>query len=71
VAILRFALCRNYVRNRIRSDLWLKISGQSAYPWNDSHGRIVAISDFARAGGPEPGVLSNRSSLVAQLYRQP
>jgi len=28
----------------------------------------VAVSDFGPAGGPEPGVLSNRSSLVAK-YR--
>ena len=28
-------------------------------------GRVVAISDFGPAGGPEPGVLSNRSRLVA------
>ena len=27
---------------------------------------VVAISDFRPAGGPEPGVLSNRSTLVGQ-----
>jgi hypothetical protein len=32
-------------------------------------GRVVAISDFGPTGGPEPGVLSNRSSLVAQRLR--
>jgi hypothetical protein len=30
------------------------------------HERVVAISDLAAAGGPESGVLSNRSSLVTQ-----
>jgi hypothetical protein len=48
VAILRFALCRNYVRNRIRSDLWLKIIGQSAYPWND---HMAVSSPMVRSAG--------------------
>jgi hypothetical protein len=36
-----------------------------------SHERIVAISDFGPAGGPEPGVLRNGSSLVASVHQSP
>jgi hypothetical protein len=34
--------------------------------FGDPPGRNVAIADFGPAGGPEPGVLNNSASLVAQ-----